>query len=205
MIFLKIQIIEVISSTKNTQNDNKNKQVDNIEIIQSRKRNESDKHSKIHHKEIKTEINTIDKSNFTTIQNSNKVEAKYSGLDNVKADNSRNNGTFMSTDKNYVSVKAQRQEKIDNIKNRRTGSTDCTNNKLNRKDFKRVPNFDRRDIVELDTDEGEIIVSNRHNDSNKVSPSPSPVKYDLEPGKYVDTHGDELSQSKASNYDPKNR
>lgn len=59
-------------------------------------------------------------------------------------------------------------------------------------------------MADLDTDEGEIIVSNRRHDSNKVSPSPSPVKYDLEPNKFTKFDYEMLSQSKNSNYDTSN-
>ena len=69
-------------------------------------------------------------------------------------------------------------------KNRRTGSTDCTNNnKLQKRDVKQIPNFHKKAVLELDHEEGEIIVSNRRNDPDRVSPSPSPAKYDIEPNK----------------------
>jgi serine/threonine protein kinase len=184
-----------------------NKMVDNIEIIPNKHRSDSQKRSKKPREEIKTELQDIDKTHLNTIQHSNKYEHQYNSLEDASVPNSRNAGNFNSTEKqNFVSVKAQRQEKIDSIKNRRTGSTDCTNNnKLARKDIKRIPNFDRRNVVEIDTDEGEVIMSNRHHDPRKVSPSPSPVKYDLDPTKYTDVYTEALSQSKASNYDSNSR
>jgi len=80
------------------------------------------------------------------------------------------------------SLKQNAQNHINYIKNRRTGSTDCTNNnKLNKRDAKKIPKFQRKAVIELDTDEGEVIVSKRQNNVEKISPSPSPNKYDIEP------------------------
>jgi hypothetical protein len=46
-----------------------------------------------------------------------------------------------------------------------------------------IPKFDKKAIIELDTDMGELIVSNRRNEAEKGSPSPSPAKYNIEPNK----------------------
>lgn len=125
---IKVEAEKVPNSTKDRHSrDSKSgsKQVENIEIVPERKKNISENYPKKPRDEIKTEFHTIDKSNFTTIQNSNKYEHQYASLDDGQPSNSRNNNAFGSTEKqNYVSVKAQRQEKIDSIKNRRTGSTD---------------------------------------------------------------------------------
>ena len=186
----------------------KHRQVENIEIVPNKHRSDSQKRPKKPREKIKTELQTIDKTHFNTIQHSNKYDQhQYSSLEDAQVPNSRNTGNFNSTEKqNFVSVKQKRQENIENVKNRRTGSTNCTNNnKLNRKDIKRIPNFDRRNVVELDTEEGEVILSSRNNDTSNVSPSLSPVKYDLDPSRYTDVHTEALSMSKASNYDSNQR
>jgi hypothetical protein len=73
----------------------KNKRANDIEIVPNRARNESEKRTKKPKDEIKTELQTIDKSNFTTIQNSNKYsKPQYASLDDSQPQNSRNNNTF---------------------------------------------------------------------------------------------------------------
>jgi hypothetical protein len=57
----------------------------------------------------------------------------------------------------------------------------------------------KNQVIDLDIEEGEIIMSNRRNDTGKVSPSPSPVKYDIEPSKNKPIDMNYLM--KASNYE----
>ena len=99
--------------------------------------------------------------------------------------NSRNNTTFSYADTPEISSMKQNKNstEVAHVKNRRTGSTDCTNTKLTKQNIKRIPNFHKHAVIELDNHEGEIIVSNRRNDPDRVSPSPSPAKYNIEPTK----------------------
>lgn len=147
---------------------NENKKVENIEIIPgSRSQDRTSKGGK---------------SNFQTIEPPMVQKPEFKTIDYTNPDNSRNNTTLSNIDQNGImSLKHKKQKEINYIKNRRTGSTDCTNKHFAKPEIKRIPNFHKRAVIELDTDEGEIIVSNRRNDPEKFSPSPSPQKYDIEP------------------------
>lgn len=118
----------------------------------------------------------------------NKINHDFKTVDYDKKDNSRNLTALGQDDNDKMhSLKHNAQHHINYIKNRRTGSTDCTNNKLNKRDANKIQKLQRKAVIELDTDEGEVIVSKRHNDVEKISPSPSPNKYDIEPSSQVKT------------------
>ena len=163
-----------------------NKRVENIEIVPKSK--SQDRKPKKNLKDgFKLEYNTIDNTSNINSMKHEKVKPgpEFQTVDYEKTDNSRNNTTFTDADTSVMmSLKHKTQKEINHIKNRRTGSTDCTNNnKLNKRDIKRIPNFNKKAVIEIDNDEGEIIVSNRRTDPRKISPSPSPAKYNIEPSK----------------------
>ena len=161
------------------------KKIENIEIINDSKDRDKQKHNIQSKTDYKNEKSTIDNSsNFSTLAKDKKqINPEFKTVDYDKKDNSRNLTAFGQEDHDKMySLKHNKQKQINYIKNRRTGSTDWTNsNKLNKRDIKKISNFQRKAVIELDTEEGEIIESNRKNDIKKFSPSPSPNKYDIEP------------------------
>ena len=158
------------------------KKVDNIEIINANERQKNNIQSKTDYKHEKSTIDNS--SNLSTLaRDKKKINQEFKTVDYEKKDNSRNLTAFGADENDKMhSLKQNTQNHINYIKNRRTGSTDCTNNnKLNKRDAKKIPKFQRKAVIELDTDEGEVIVSKRQNNVEKISPSPSPNKYDIEP------------------------
>ena len=177
----KPKVIEIPQKT-NQENSKENKEkpstrVNNIEILPKAKSSQRRVKKK---QEVSMEYKTInhnDISNFKGINESDFQTVDYSTVNTRNASNLQN-GT------NTIASSKGRTKNITYIKSRRTGSTDCTNTKLNRKEIQRISNFHKKATVDLDTtDEGEIIVSNRGNIPEKNSPSPSPVKYNIEPSK----------------------
>lgn len=134
-----------------------------------------------------------------------KMNQEFKTVDYEKMDNSRN-VTLINNDEinGNHSLKHPRQKDMNYIKNRRTGSSDCTSNKLNKKEIQKIQDFDMKDMIELENDEIEIIVSNRKNDSGKVSISPSPEKYDIVPMQHTKKFQEPRQRSIVSNYDPAN-
>jgi hypothetical protein len=176
-----------------------NKRVDNIEIVTKSKSQE--RKVKNVRDEISIGSKTVDYTNVSTMKNHNDYKPEFQTVDYDQIDNSRNKATLSNAD-NYalMSLKYKKEKEIHYIKNRRTGSTDWTNNnKLNKRESKRIPHLFKNQVIDLDIDEGEIIMSNRRNDAGKVSPSPSPVKYDIEPSKNKPIDMNYLI--KASNYE----
>ena len=158
------------------------KKVDNIEIVNVNERQKNNIQSKTDYKHEKSTIDNS--SNLSTLaRDKKKINQEFKTVDYEKKDNSRNLTAFGADENDKMhSLKQNAQNHINYIKNRRTGSTDCTNNnKLNKRDAKKIPKFQRKAVIELDTDEGEVIVSKRQNNVEKISPSPSPNKYDIEP------------------------
>lgn len=133
--------------------------------------------------EVSMEYNTIDRNDLVALDDIKDTQPEFQTVDYNSSTNTRNTVQFQNVSNTIASSSKARSKDITYIKNRRTGSTDCTNNKLNKREIKRISNFHKRAVVDLDTDEGEIIVSNRGNVPDRSSPSPSPVKYNIEPNK----------------------
>lgn len=152
--------------------------INNIEIIPKAKSSQRRVKKK---QDVSMEYKTI---NHPDISNLNEInESDFHTVDYNMTANTRNVGNLPNGTNTIASSKG-RTKNITYIKSRRTGSTDCTNTKLNKKEIQRISNFQKKVAVDLDTmNEGEIIVSNRGNAPQKNSPSPSPVKYNIEPTK----------------------
>ena len=157
------------------------KKVDNIEIMPNSKSKERHTSKK---KEVYTmEYKTIDFNEPKKLKKNMKNQnPEFQTMDNEAIRNTRNNMELSNAANTTANIKEKTKE-ITYIKNRRTGSTDCTNTKFRKREVKRISNFQKKAVVELDTDEGEMIMSNRRNMPDKNSPSLSPVKYNIEPNK----------------------
>lgn len=154
--------------------------VNNIEIVPKSKSQERRVKKK---QDVSMEYKTIDHGDMINLKEMDEPKPEFQTVDNMSA-NTRNNIQLPHTSTSITSSKRQTNKNITYIKNRRTGSTDCTNTKLNKREIKRISDFQKtKAVVDLDTDEGEIIVSNRQNLPDRNSPSPSPVKYNIEPNK----------------------
>jgi len=104
---------------------NKNRQVENIEIVSNSKSQER-KSNKHMDNGMSIEYNTIDYcSNITSIKNEKKKPQPEFQTVDYSANVSRNNNTFVNTDKPEINSLKQKQDyEMTKIKNRRTGSTD---------------------------------------------------------------------------------
>lgn len=157
-----------------------NKKVENIEIVPKSKSQER-KLKKPIKGEIDIGYSTIDPTSHLTTMKGDHPKPEFQTVDYTKSSNSRNNTTLTNADpNNALSIQPVSNDEISSIKNRRTGSTDCTNSKKLHKNVK-IPNFNNKGVIEIDTAEGEIIMSNRYHPEKQNSPSPSPAKYNLAP------------------------
>ena len=170
---------EIIEKAKKEKEIPKNK---NKPDIVSKSKSQEKKVKK--KEDLTVEFKTIDYTENKKFKNEMKnPPIEFQTVDYGRSDNTRNNIIFTHDPDTEVSSKSKNKE-ITYIKNRRTGSTDCTNNKLNKREVKRISGFNKKNMAaDFDTDEGEIIISNRRNNPEQSSPSPSPMKYNIEPNK----------------------
>lgn len=135
------------------------KKVNNIEIIPKAKSQERRSKRK---EDLQVEFKTIDYTEKPRLKKEKDMPNAPLEFQTVDYHNTRNNPDLLPDPHTELHSKKKSKE-ISYIKNRRTGSTNCTNNKLNKREVKRISNFHKKAVMDLDTDEGEIIVSNRRN------------------------------------------